>query len=141
MAMDVRASARQSLPQVWTFSLASVPIAMIMLMLGTYLPRFYAGHVGVDLAALGLTIAAIRLVDVGADLLLGWLMDRTDTPLGRFRPWLMLSAPVVAYAVYRLFDPPPDADLCRPATGRARSSRSTRPQPSWWSGRAAPARP
>jgi Na+/melibiose symporter-like transporter len=102
---------RISLSRVWTFSIGSVPIAMIMLITGTYLPRFYAGHVGVELATLGLAIAGIRLVDVGLDFALGWAMDHTRTRLGRFRPWFALAMPLLALAVMKLLNPPDDADL------------------------------
>jgi Na+/melibiose symporter-like transporter len=115
--MAIRADqAPLSLPRVLAFALAGAPLAMILLMVGTYLPRFYAGHLRIDLAALGLAIAGIRLVDVGLDLLLGWLMDRSSTRLGRFRPWLILSAPILAYAIYQLLDPPPDAGLAHLVT-------------------------
>jgi Na+/melibiose symporter-like transporter len=84
---------------------------MIVLMTGTYLPRFYAGHVGLELATLGLAIAGIRLVDVGLDFALGWAMDHTHSRIGRFRPWFALSLPLLVLAVVKLFNPPQDADL------------------------------
>lgn len=102
---------RLPLSRVFAFSVGSVPIAMIILMTGTYLPRFYAGHVGLELAALGLAIAGIRLVDVGLDFALGWAMDHTRSRVGRFRPWFALALPLLALAVIKLFNPPQDADL------------------------------
>jgi Na+/melibiose symporter-like transporter len=41
------------------------------------------------------------------DPLVGWACDRTRTALGRRRPWLIASLPVVLLAVWFLFLPPP----------------------------------
>jgi Na+/melibiose symporter-like transporter len=45
----------------------------------------------------------VRLVDIGVDPILGVLMDRTRTRLGRFRPWLIAAAPVLMAASLLLF--------------------------------------
>ncbi|MBS0333520.1 MAG: MFS transporter, partial [Proteobacteria bacterium] len=61
---------------------------------------------GISLTAIGLTIGALRLADLGVDLLLGWLMDITRTPFGRYRPWYLAGLPVLWLAVYKVFNPP-----------------------------------
>jgi GPH family glycoside/pentoside/hexuronide:cation symporter len=107
----VSRSSRLPLPRVFAFAAGSIPVAMLMLITSTYLPRFYAGKVGIGLGVLGLAIASIRLADVGLDLALGWIMDRTDTRLGRFRPWYALALPILAFGAWKLLNPPPGADL------------------------------
>jgi Na+/melibiose symporter-like transporter len=79
-------------------------------MLGTWLPPFYAGKMGVSLTVIGLTIGALRLADLGVDLLLGWLMDSTKTRFGRYRPWYLAGLPVLWVAVYKVFNPPAAVD-------------------------------
>lgn len=79
--------------------------------MGVYLPRFYAGHLGIGLLELGATIAGIRLVDIVIDLVLGIVMDKTKTPIGRYRPWYLMGLPVVAFAVFKVFNPPEDAGI------------------------------
>ena len=32
-------------------------------------------------------------------------MDRTKTPIGRYRPWLMLGAPIAMLGVYKVLLP------------------------------------
>jgi Na+/melibiose symporter-like transporter len=81
---------------------------MLVLMMGTYMPRFYAGKLGLSLIAVGATIAVARLLDLGVDLALGWLMDKTKTAMGRYRPWYALGLPVLLVGVYKLFNPPAD---------------------------------
>ena len=98
--------ARLSLPALLAFSLPGLPIGALAVALGVYLPPFYAGHMGVGLQAVGLAFMAVRLIDMLVDPVLGVLMDRTHTRLGRYRVWLMLGAPVLTIAVYMLFLPP-----------------------------------
>jgi GPH family glycoside/pentoside/hexuronide:cation symporter len=106
-----RSAARIPLPRLLAFSLGSIPATMLVTMMGVYLPPFYAGHLGVSLLAIGGTIASVRLADLGVDLLLGWLMDKTRTPVGRYKPWFALGLPILWLAVYKVFNPPNDADV------------------------------
>jgi GPH family glycoside/pentoside/hexuronide:cation symporter len=101
---------RLSFPRLLAFSTGSIPAYLLISMLATYLPPFYAGRMGVSLTTIGLTIGALRLADLGIDLLLGWVMDITRTPFGRYRPWYLAGLPVLWVAVYKVFNPPLDVD-------------------------------
>ena len=68
-----------------------------------HLPSYYVEHLGLPLSAVGVAFTFVRLVDIGFDPLLGALMDRTRSALGRFRPWLIASAPVLMLAAWMLF--------------------------------------
>jgi Na+/melibiose symporter-like transporter len=105
------AAARLPLPRVWAFATGSIPVYMLLLVLGTYITPFYSGTVGIKLAVLGATLSALRLVDVGFDFALGWIMDRFETPFGRFKPWFVLALPVFCFGVYKLLNPPAGAGL------------------------------
>lgn len=104
-------SGRLSFPRLFAFSAGSIPAYLLLGIMGVYLPKFYASHLGISLLALGGTIAAIRLIDLGIDIVLGIVMDKTKTPIGRYKPWFMLGLPVVAVAVYKTFNPPADAGV------------------------------
>jgi GPH family glycoside/pentoside/hexuronide:cation symporter len=102
--MTVSAPAnRLSLPIVMSFASTALPIAAIALVMSVYLPRFFAGHLGLSLAAVGGAFTLVRLIDMGLDPLLGMAMDRTESRWGRYRPWLVLGAPITMAAVYMLF--------------------------------------
>ena len=101
---------RLPLPRLLAFSAGSIPAYLLISMLSTYLPPFYAGKMGVSLTMIGLTIGALRLADLGVDLALGWLMDMTRTPFGRYRPWYLAGLPVLWVAVYKVFNPPVGVD-------------------------------
>jgi glycoside/pentoside/hexuronide:cation symporter, GPH family len=79
-------------------------------MTSVYLPPFYAGKMGVTLTVIGATIGLLRLADLGLDVALGWLMDKTRTPMGRYRPWFLAGLPVLWLAIYKVFNPPADVN-------------------------------
>ncbi|MDB5424355.1 MAG: hypothetical protein JWQ29_1771 [Phenylobacterium sp.] len=110
-ASATAASTRLPLPRVLAFASGSIPIYMLLLVLGTYLTPFYAGTVGIKLAVLGATLSSLRLIDVGFDFVLGWVMDKFETPFGRFKPWFALALPVFWLGVYKLLNPPAGAGL------------------------------
>ena len=97
------AGAKLSLGVLAAFASTSAPITAIALVMAVYLPRFFASHIGIGLAAVGLAFTIVRLLDMALDPLLGIAMDRTRGRLGRYRPWLVVGAPIVMAAVYMLF--------------------------------------
>jgi Na+/melibiose symporter-like transporter len=104
-------SGRLSFPRLFAFSAGSIPAYLLLGIMGVYLPKFYASHLGISLLALGGTIALIRLIDLGIDIFLGIVMDKTKTAIGRYKPWFFLGLPVMAIAVYKAFNPPEGAGV------------------------------
>ena len=94
-------SGRLSTPRLFGFAGLGIPAGMLALVLGIYLPRFYAAHLNMSLIAVGGAISLVRLIDIVFDPFLGIGMDRTRTFLGRYRPWLLLGAPLVMVAIWR----------------------------------------
>jgi Na+/melibiose symporter-like transporter len=64
------------------------------------MPRYFASHVGLPLAAVGAAFAMVRLIDIPIDVGIGMAMDRTRTRFGRYRLWLALGAPVLMAGLY-----------------------------------------
>lgn len=100
---------RLSTPTIFAFASAGIPGAMLLLILGTYLPRFYAGHLGIALTAVAGAIATVRLIDIGFDLVIGYAMDKTRTRFGRYRVWYALGMPILWLAIYKILNPPAGA--------------------------------
>jgi Na+/melibiose symporter-like transporter len=89
-----------SLPAVLAFASASIPIQALVLAVSVHLPRYFASHIGLELAVVGAAFAMVRLVDIPIDVFLGMGMDRTRTRFGRYRLWLTLGAPVLMGGLY-----------------------------------------
>jgi GPH family glycoside/pentoside/hexuronide:cation symporter len=87
---------------VLAFAGASIPIQALVLAISVHLPRYFASHIGLDLAVVGAAFAMVRLVDIPIDVVLGMAMDRTRSRFGRYRVWLALGAPVLMAGLYGL---------------------------------------
>jgi len=100
-----------SLPRLVAFALPGLPIGALAAALSVYLPKYYASHLGLSLAAVGIAFMAVRLGDMLFDPFIGVLMDRTRTALGRYRVWLLCGAPLLTLPVYMLFLAPAGVPL------------------------------
>lgn len=88
----------------------TITSSALSLPLVAFLPEFYSGSLGLGLAQVGSVFMAVRLLDIAVDPLLGGLMDRTHTPMGRYRPWLLLAAPMIMLSMAMLFMARPGVD-------------------------------
>ena len=80
-----------------------LPVAALGLPLVIYLPPYYAGPLGLDLAAVGFVFFLVRMLDMPLDPLLGHFMDGTRTRWGRFRPWLVAGGLTLLVATVAVF--------------------------------------
>jgi Na+/melibiose symporter-like transporter len=95
------------LPTLAAFGLPGLPLAGMLVVFGVYMPRFYVG-LGAGFLAVAGAIATVRFIDIWFDPFIGMAMDRTRTPIGRYRPWLLLGTPIAMFGTYRLLNPPLD---------------------------------
>jgi Na+/melibiose symporter-like transporter len=85
------------------FAGPGLPVGAVGLPMIVYLPPYYAGTLGLDLVAVGLVFFLVRAIDLPLDPLLGHWMDRTKSPLGRYRPWLLAGGLTLAAGVWLVF--------------------------------------
>ena len=79
-------------------SVAALPVVL-------FVPAFYADDLGVPLAAVGIALAASRLLDVITDPVIGTLSDRLHFAWGRRKPWMIIATPIFVLALWRVFVP------------------------------------
>lgn len=105
--MSESSSKRQRLPisTLAAYSLPGAPIAAMGLPLAVYLPPFYAEEVGLGAIAAGTVFMFTRFLDIFLDPLMGVLSDRTRTPWGRRRVWMIASVPIMVTAAWLVFMP------------------------------------
>ncbi len=89
----------------------SIPLAALGLPLVIYLPPYYAGEIGLDLAAVGFVFFLVRALDIPLDPLLGYWMDGTRTRWGRFRPWIVCGGCMLMLATYMVFFAQPGVSI------------------------------
>lgn len=88
---------------LFAFAGPAIPYAAVGLPMVVYLPPYYAGTLGLDLAAVGLIFMLVRAIDLPIDPVLGHMMDATRSRFGRYRPWLAAGGLVMALGAYAVF--------------------------------------
>lgn len=91
--------------QLFAYGQLVVPMAVIGLPLAIYIPPFYSGTLGLNLAAVGFMMMLARLSDVFIDPFVGRWSDRTHSRWGRRRPWIVVGVVVMAISSVMLFVP------------------------------------
>jgi Na+/melibiose symporter-like transporter len=79
--------------------LASIPVVL-------YLPYVYSRDMGLSLGDVGMILFVARLSDVITDPLIGYFSDKTNTRIGRRKPWLIIGTVLLMFSAYMLFNPP-----------------------------------
>ena len=97
---------RMPMRTVVAFACLNLPAGALLTILGLLMPRFYASVLGVSLTAVGGIFLVLRLLDICLDPAIGVLIDRTKTPIGRYRPWVLGGGLVLLLGIYRAFMPP-----------------------------------
>ena len=71
-----------------------------------YLAVFYTDTFGISAAAAAMLFLVVRLSDGVTDIIMGMIADRTNTPQGKFRPWILWSTPLLALFMVLCFTTP-----------------------------------
>jgi GPH family glycoside/pentoside/hexuronide:cation symporter len=92
-------------PVLAAYAAPAVPLALLGIPLTVHLPAFWAGEMGLSLAAVGAVLTLARLFDAVADPLVGRWSDLA----GRRKPFIAAGLPVAALGIAGLFFPPEGA--------------------------------
>lgn len=74
------------------YGVADLGCNLVWQMLTTYLMFFYTDVVGLMAAQVSVLFLITRLIDAGADLLMGLVIDKTNTKWGKSRPYFLWGA-------------------------------------------------
>lgn len=92
------------------YALPFLAHALAMTPLITFIPSFYSEQHGLPLALVGAIIFAARLFDIVVEPTVGVLSDRTRTPWGRRKPWILGGLPLLMLGCWMVFAPPVKVD-------------------------------
>ncbi len=71
-----------------------------------YIAVFYTDTLGISAAAAATLLLMVRLSDGITDIIMGMVADRTTSKHGKFRPWILWSAPVLGLFMVLAFTTP-----------------------------------
>ena len=109
---DTGSTPQEAAPEGFRFFLFASPqlaLATLGLPIVIYLPAYYAGPLGLGLAATGFIFMITRFWDVFTDGLLGWAVDRFPTRWGRRKVWMLISTPLMVIGTVAICFPPKGA--------------------------------
>ncbi len=75
-----------------------------------YLAVFYTDTFGLAASAAAILFLVVRLTDGVTDIIMGMIADRTHTPWGKFRPWILWSTPFLGTFMVLCFTTPNFSD-------------------------------
>lgn len=90
------------------FGISDYACNLAYLLVNTYLLFYYTNCAMLPAASVGLMFAITKVFDGVTDYTVGVLIDRTNTKMGRNRPWMLFGAPVLAIGMVLLFCVPTD---------------------------------
>lgn len=71
-----------------------------------FLTLYYTDSAGISAAVVGTIMLVSRILDGVTDLGFGVILDRTKTKMGKARPWILWSTPMMAIGLILLFSVP-----------------------------------
>ena len=110
-AAPIAAGTLERLPwsAIFDYVAPTFGLGFMFLMIGIYLMKFATDVLGMSAAVMGGILMFARISDAFVDPVAGYLSDRTNTRLGRRRPWLLASILPLSLTFALLWAPPGDA--------------------------------
>ena len=90
------------------YGLGDAASSMFWKLFGSYLMIFYTDVFGISMSAVAALMLFSRFWDAINDPIVGGLTDSTKTRWGRYRPWLLIAAPLTAVVLIASFWAHPD---------------------------------
>ena len=80
----------------FSFGCGDVGCTVIWNVVGMFMTIYYTDDVGITGAAVAAIMLSVRIFDGISDLVMGYFLDRTNSKLGKARPWILWSSPFMA---------------------------------------------
>ena len=90
------------------YSLGAVAKDMVYMLSASYVLYYFQDIMGTNAFAMGVILLAARIFDAFNDPIMGVIVAKTKTRMGKFRPWLLIGTITNAAVLYAMFACPPD---------------------------------
>ena len=94
----------------FAYGLGAIGKDMVYMLSASYILYYYQDILGVSAIAMGVILMAARVFDAFNDPIMGVIVAKTRTKLGKFRPWLLVGTILNAFVLYFMFAAPPALD-------------------------------
>ena len=100
------ANGKLSWPVRLSYAGGDVACNVVFGMVGTLLTLFYTDYVGVAAATVGLIMLISRFFDGFSDMIMGIIVEKTNSKWGKSRPWILWMSVPYALSAILLFTVP-----------------------------------
>lgn len=100
--MDMNLSGRQKA----AYGIGAVGKDMVYALVSGFLMYYYQTVLGISATFIGLLFMAARVFDALNDPFMGAVVEKTNTKMGKFRPWLLIGTLLNAVVLYFMFSVP-----------------------------------
>ena len=104
--MNAQTEERIPTSYILVYSSPVLGVFMAGMLVNFYFLKFSTDILLIGPAVIGSLLLVARIWDAVTDPAAGWLSDRTNTSLGRRRPWLLGSAVPLGLSIVMLWSPP-----------------------------------
>lgn len=101
--MKLNENEKISVKEKLAYSMGYAANSIYGMILGSFLLSYYTDTVAINAIAISTMFLVVKILDMGSDFVVGALVDKTNSRLGKVRPWLLASSPMLAIALILLF--------------------------------------
>nr|WP_330379581.1 MFS transporter [Butyrivibrio sp. AE2032] len=94
----------------FAYGVGAVGKDMVYMLSASYILYYFQDIMGVSAIAMGLILLIARVFDAFNDPIMGFIVAKTKTKWGKFRPWLMIGTVTNAVILVLMFAAPPSLD-------------------------------
>lgn len=88
------------------YGLGAVGKDMVYILVSSFLMYYYNTILGISATFVGIVFMAARIFDAINDPIMGVVVEKTRTRMGKFRPWLLTGTILNAFVLYAMFSIP-----------------------------------
>lgn len=104
--MSKNTGKRLSKKEIISYGMASPAVNIGALICGSFLPMYFTDIAGIPAAAVGMIFLVARIFDGISDILMGVLIDKTKTKMGKAKPWILVGGLFSGFSAALLFNVP-----------------------------------
>ncbi len=95
-----------SVRTLFDYNVPALGVGFMFFLVSLYLMKFATDELLIAPAAMGFIFGLSRIWDAITDPVAGYYSDRTNTAMGRRRPWMISSVPFIFFAFIMIWSPP-----------------------------------
>lgn len=99
-------SSKSTMLEKICYGLGGVGSNFVWTFMAMYVTLYYTNSIGISAAAAGTMMLIARLFDGISDIFFAWVIRKSNFKMGKIKPWIIISAPLLALSLLASFNVP-----------------------------------